>query len=81
MVLFGLVCPVPLSPVRLNTNLPTSVLRHDKTTRVLVDSFHRAELLLSCSSTRQTLSATSSAHSPLNVDGVISNFPERIASQ
>lgn len=54
-------------------------LRHDKTTRALVDSFHRADLLVfvytadAPSDIRHALS--------LDVDGVISNFPERIAIQ
>lgn len=54
-------------------------LRHDKTTRVLVDSFHRAGLLVFV----YTADAPSDIQRALSldVDGVISNFPERIASQ
>ena len=54
-------------------------LRHDKTTRVLVDSFHRAGLLVFV----YTADAPSDIQHALSldVDGVISNFPERIASQ
>ena len=54
-------------------------LRHDKTTRVLADSFHRAGLLVFV----YTADAPSDIQRAvsLDVDGVISNFPERIASQ
>jgi glycerophosphoryl diester phosphodiesterase len=54
-------------------------LRHDKATRVLVDSFHRAGLLVFV----YTADAPSDIQRALSldVDGVISNFPERIASQ
>jgi glycerophosphoryl diester phosphodiesterase len=54
-------------------------LRHDKATRVLVDSFHRAGLLVFV----YTANAPSDIQRALSlgVDGVISNFPERIASQ
>ena len=54
-------------------------LRHDKATRALVDSFHRADLLVfvyTANTPRDIQHALS-----LGVDGVISNFPDRIASQ
>ena len=54
-------------------------LRHDKATRALVDSFHRADLLVfvyTANTPRDIQHALS-----LDVDGVISNFPDRIASQ
>jgi glycerophosphoryl diester phosphodiesterase len=54
-------------------------LRHDKATRPLVDAFHRADLLVFVY-TADTPSDIQHALS-LDVDGVISNFPERIASQ
>ena len=54
-------------------------LRHDKATRPLVDAFHRADLLVFV----YTADAPSDIQHALSldVDGVISNFPERIASQ
>ena len=54
-------------------------LRHDKATRPLVDAFHRADLLVFV----YTADAPSDIQHAfaLDVDGVISNFPERIASQ
>ena len=54
-------------------------LRHDKATRPLVDAFHRADLLVFV----YTADAPSDIKHALSldVDGVISNFPERIASQ
>ena len=54
-------------------------LRHDKATRVLVDSFHRANLLVFV----YTANAPSDIQHALSlgVDGVISNFPDRIVSQ
>lgn len=54
-------------------------LRHDKATRALVDSFHRADLLVfvyTANTPRDIQHALS-----LDVDGVISNFPDRIAGQ
>ena len=54
-------------------------LRHDKATRPLVDAFHRADLLVFVY-TADAPSDIQHAFS-LDVDGVISNFPERIASQ
>ena len=54
-------------------------LRHDKTTRALVDSFHRADLLVfvyTANTPRDIQHVLS-----LDVDGVISNFPDRIAGQ
>jgi len=51
-------------------------LRHDKVTRTLVDSFHRADVLVvvyTANASRDIEHALS-----LDVDGVISNFPERI---
>ena len=54
-------------------------LRHDKATRPLVDALHRADLLVFV----YTADAPSDIQHALSldVDGVISNFPERIASQ
>jgi glycerophosphoryl diester phosphodiesterase len=54
-------------------------LRHNKATRPLVDAFHRADLLVFVY-TADTPNDIQRALS-LDVDGVISNFPERIASQ
>lgn len=54
-------------------------LRYDKATRRLVDAFHRANLLVwvyTANSPGDIQHALS-----VGVDGVISNFPERIASQ
>jgi glycerophosphoryl diester phosphodiesterase len=54
-------------------------LRHDKATRALVASFHRADLpvfVYTANTPRDIQHALS-----LDVDGVISNFPDRIASQ
>ena len=54
-------------------------LRHDKATRALVDSFHRADLLVfvyTANTPRDIQHVLS-----LDVDGVISNFPDRIAGQ
>ena len=78
MVLFGgLSRPSVARAIRYG---PTYVgLRHDKATRPLVDSFHRADLLVFVY-TADTLSDIQHALS-LDVDGVISNFPDRIASQ
>lgn len=54
-------------------------LRHDKATRPLVEAFHRADLLVFV----YTADAPSDIQHALSldVDGIISNFPERIASQ
>jgi glycerophosphoryl diester phosphodiesterase len=78
MVLFGgLSRPSVARAIRYG---PTYVgLRHDKATRPLVDSFHRADLLVFVY-TADALSDIQHALS-LDVDGVISNFPDRIASQ
>lgn len=54
-------------------------LRHDRATRALVDAFHRAHVSVFVY-TANTPSEIQRALS-LHVDGVISNFPERIASQ
>jgi glycerophosphoryl diester phosphodiesterase len=54
-------------------------LRHDKATHALVDSFHRADLLVFVY-TANTPSDIQRALT-LDVDGVISNFPDRIAGQ
>lgn len=54
-------------------------LCHDTVTRALIDSFHRADLLVFVY-TANTLSDIQHALS-LDVDGVISNFPDRIASR
>jgi glycerophosphoryl diester phosphodiesterase len=54
-------------------------LRRDKATRTLVDSFHRADLLVfvyTANTPRDIQHVLS-----LDVDGVISNFPDRIAGQ
>lgn len=54
-------------------------LRRDKATRALVDSFHRADLLVfvyTANTPRDIQHVLS-----LDVDGVISNFPDRIAGQ
>ena len=54
-------------------------LRHDKATRARVDSFHRAGVLVfvyTANTPRDIQHALS-----INVDGVISNFPDRIAGQ
>jgi glycerophosphoryl diester phosphodiesterase len=54
-------------------------LRHDKATRARVDSFHRADVLVfvyTANTPRDIQHALS-----LDVDGVISNFPDRIAGQ
>ena len=78
MVLFGSLSPA--SVARAITYGSSCVgLRHDKTTRVLVDSFHRSGLRVFI----YTADAPSDIQHALSldVDGVISNFPERIASQ
>lgn len=54
-------------------------LRHDKATRPLVASLHRANLLVFAYSAN--ISSDIQHALFLDVDGVISNFPERIASQ
>jgi glycerophosphoryl diester phosphodiesterase len=78
MVLFGslprasVACAIKYGPSYVG-------LRHDKATRPLVDSFHRANLrvfVYTANSSSDIQHALS-----LDVDGVISNFPERIASQ
>ena len=78
LVLFG---RLPQAPVaRAIKYGPTYVgLRHDKATRPLVDAFHRADLLVFV----YTADAPSDIQHALSldVDGVISNFPDRIASQ
>ncbi len=53
-------------------------LRHDRATRSLVDSFHRAHVFVFVY-TANTPNDIQHARS-LHVDGVISNFPERIVS-
>lgn len=75
MVLFG---RLPHSPVTRAMNMrPSHVgLRHDTATHRLVDTFHRAGLLVfvyTVDSHRDIRRALS-----IGVDGVISNFPERI---
>ena len=78
MVLFG---RLPQAPVARAIEHGSSHvgLRHDTATRRLVDAFHRAGLLVfvytadSPGDIQQALS--------VGVDGVISNFPERITSQ
>jgi glycerophosphoryl diester phosphodiesterase len=54
-------------------------LRHDKATRSLVEAFHHADLFVfvyTANTPSDILHALS-----VDVDGVISNFPERIPSQ
>ncbi len=78
MVLFG---RLPQAPVARAINYGSSHvgLRHDKATRPLVDAFHRADLLVFV----YTADAPGDIQHVLSLDvnGVISNFPERIASQ
>jgi len=78
MVLFG---KLPQAPVARAIKYGSSYvgLRHDKATRPLVDSFHRADLLVFV----YTADAPSDIQHALSldVDGVISNFPDRIESQ
>jgi glycerophosphoryl diester phosphodiesterase len=78
MVLFG---RLPQAPVaRAIEHGPSHVgLRHDTATRRLVDAFHRTGLLVfvyTADSPGDIQHALS-----VGVEGVISNFPERIASQ
>jgi glycerophosphoryl diester phosphodiesterase len=78
MVLFGGLSRA--SVARASKYGPSYIgLRHDKATRPLVDAFHRAEFLVFV----YTADAPSDIQHALSldVDGVISNFPERIASQ
>lgn len=78
MVLFG---RLPQAPVARAIKYGSSYvgLRHDKATRLLVDAFHRADLLVFV----YTADAPGDIQHvlSLDVDGVISNFPDRIASQ
>jgi glycerophosphoryl diester phosphodiesterase len=78
MVLFGRLPHAPVS--RAMEFRPSHVgLRHNTATRHLVDAFHRSDLLVfvytadSPGDIRHALS--------IGVDGVISNFPERIRRQ
>ncbi len=78
MVLFG---RLPHAPVACALKYrPSHVgLRHDTATRRLVDAFHRADLLVfvyTADSPGDIQRALS-----VGVDGVISNFPERIGRQ
>jgi len=78
MVLFG---RLPHTPVtRAKEYSPSHVgLRHDTVTRRLVEAFHRSNILVfvyTANSRRDILRALS-----LGVDGVISNFPERINTE
>lgn len=78
MVLFGRLPHPPVS--RAMEFSPSHVgLRHDTATRHLVDAFHQAGLLVFV----YTANRPGDIQSALSagVDGVISNFPERIASQ
>lgn len=78
MVLFGGLSRAPVA--RAIKYGPSYVgLRHDKATRPLVDSFHRADLLVFV----YTADAPSDIQRALSldVDGVISNFPDRIGTQ
>jgi glycerophosphoryl diester phosphodiesterase len=78
MVLFG---RLPHAPVaRAMQYGPSHVgLRHDTATRRLVDAFHRADLMVFVytANTPGDIQRALSA----GVDGVISNFPERIGKQ
>ena len=78
MVLFG---RLPHAPVSRATKLGHSHvgLRHDTATRSLVEAFHRSDLLVfvyTADSSGDILQALS-----IGVDGVISNYPERIPNQ
>ena len=77
MVLFG---RLPRAPVaRAMKHRPSHVgLRHDTATHRLVDAFHRENLLV-CVYTADSLGDIQRALS-LGVDGVISNYPERIGN-
>lgn len=77
MVLFGSLSRISV-PHAMKYG-PYVGLRHDKATRPLVDAFHRADLLVFV----YTADAPSDIQHALSldVDGIISNFPERIASQ
>ena len=77
MVLFGSLSRISV-PHAMKYG-PYVGLRHDKATRPLVDAFHRANLLVFV----YTADAPSDIQHALSldVDGIISNFPERIASQ
>ena len=78
MVLFGRLPQAPVS--RATAHGPSHVgLRHDTATRRLVDAFHRAGLLVFV----YTADRPGDIQHALSVgvDGVISNFPERIARQ
>jgi glycerophosphoryl diester phosphodiesterase len=76
MVLFGGLVRATVSRA-MKVGASSVGLRHDKVTRALVGSFHRAGLLVFVY-TANTLSDIQHARS-LDVDGVISNFPDRIA--
>ncbi len=77
MVLFGSLSRISV-PHAMKYG-PYVGLRHDKATRPLVDAFHRADLLVFV----YTADAPSDIQHAvsLDVDGIISNFPERIVSQ
>jgi glycerophosphoryl diester phosphodiesterase len=78
MVLFDRVPRNPVAHARLYR--PTYVgLRHDTVNRGLVEAFHQEKLRV-CVYTANSPGDIRRALS-LGVDGVISNFPERIASQ
>ncbi len=78
MVLFG---RLPQDPIdRAIAQGPSYVgLRHDTATRALVDAFHQTGLLVCV----YTVDSPGDIHHALSVgvDGVISNFPERIVQQ
>jgi glycerophosphoryl diester phosphodiesterase len=78
MVLFGRLPHAPVS--RAKKFEPSHVgLRHDTATRRLVEAFHRSDLLVfvyTADSPRDIRQALSTG-----VDGVISNYPERIPNQ
>ena len=78
MLLFGGLSRVPVSRA-VKYGATYVGLRHDRATRPLVNSFHRADLLVFVY-TADTPSDIQHALS-LDVDGVISNFPDRIESQ
>ena len=77
MVLFG---QLPDSPVACAMKYKSSYvgLRHDTATRRLVDAFHHQNLLV-CVYTANSTGDIKHALS-IGVDGVISNFPDRIGS-
>ena len=72
---------LPRAPVAYAMQYHTAYvgLRHDRATGRLVDAFHRENVLVWVY-TANSLADTTRAIS-IGVDGVISNFPERIPTQ